>query len=134
MRRVVFGWIAVMALISGSAANAGSELAGTTWQIEMVKGAVAVDSAKTGLEVHSDGRITTTVGCNKMSGMIKLDGAKLSFGPLASTRMACEPGLMDAEQKYGAALSATRTYRVEANVLVLMDAAGVELVRLIRRP
>lgn len=133
MRRVVFGWMAVMALISGSAANAGSELAGATWQIEMVKGAVVMDPAKTSLEVRSDGRVTTSVGCNKMSGMVTFDGAKLTFGPLASTRMACEPSLMDTEQKYGAALSATRIYRLDGNVLVFEDEAGAELVKLIRR-
>jgi heat shock protein HslJ len=134
MRRTVLALVTGWVLVMGNTAYAANELAGTTWRIESVKDVAAIDPAKTRLSVDAEGRVSTTVGCNQMSGMATITGSKLSFGPVASTRMACEPALMDLEQKYGIALDGTRSFRVEGTLLKLMDESGAELVRLSRAP
>ncbi len=127
---IVTGWVLVM----GNPAYASSVLAGTKWRIESVKDAGAVNPAEARFAVDAEGRIATTVGCNQFSGRADIAGSSLSIGPLASTRMACAPDLMDLEQKYGAALAATRSFQIEGPILRLMDGAGVEVVRLSRAP
>ncbi len=42
-----------------------------------------------------DGQINAYAGCNRIFGTYRLEGNTLIAGPLASTRMACEPELMD---------------------------------------
>ena len=42
------------------------------------------------LELGDDGRLTGTDGCNRLTGTWKVAGDEITFGPLASTRMACE--------------------------------------------
>jgi heat shock protein HslJ len=132
MRRTALGLVTGWALFMSNMAHAASELAGTTWRVESVKDVASIDPAKTRLSVDAEGRVSTTVGCNQMSGMATVTGSKLSFGPLASTRMACEPALMDLEQKYGIALDGTRSFRVEGMLLKLIDESGAELIRLSR--
>ena len=46
------------------------------------------------------------------------------MGPLALTRMACPSG-MELETKFGAALDATRSYRITGNRLDLVGETGV---------
>ena len=132
MRRTALGLVTGWALIMSNTAHAAGELSGTTWRVESVKDVASIDIAKTRFSVDAEGRVSTTVGCNQMSGMATIAGTKVSFGPLASTRMACEPALMDLEQKYGIALEGTRSFQVEGTLLKLIDESGAELVRLSR--
>lgn len=48
------------------------------------------DAKQPSLDLKSDGNATGTDGCNRLMGSWKEDGKTISFGGLASTRMACE--------------------------------------------
>lgn len=50
------------------------------------------------------GAVSGNSGCNSYSGAYAINGTSLSIGPLISTRMACEPDVMDQEQLYLASL------------------------------
>ncbi len=81
------------------------------------------------LVLHPDqGRVAGATGCNRLSGEYRRDGETLSLGPLATTRMACVPG-HDLEPRFLSALEATAGYRVRADRLELVDAAGEVLAR-----
>ena len=80
-----------------------------------------------------DGRASGSGGCNRFAGGYLLDGARLAFEPLASTRMACEPEVMQAESDFFAALARTARFRIDEGELVLLDDAGTEVLRLISR-
>jgi heat shock protein HslJ len=67
-------------------------------------------------------------GCNRLSGSYESAGDSLTFGAMVTTRMHCE-GAMALEQRYLAALEATRRYRVAESGLELLDAAGAVLAR-----
>lgn len=62
-------------------------------------------------------------GCNRFGGGYELDGAKLRFGEMASTQMACEHG-METEAAYYAALGQVRGWRLVAGRLELLDEGG----------
>lgn len=66
-------------------------------------------------------------GCNQMTGAIKVEGNKIKFGPIASTKMACPD--MIVEQAVGNALSGkTVTYSIENLKLTLIAENGVKMI------
>lgn len=117
-----------------SFAHAGTlpDFAGN-WRLERLSGAADFDRAKTRLQIGADGAVSTTVGCNRASGKARIDGDKVSFGPLAATRMACPPELAGLEFKYFAALEATRSLRLEDSQLALLNERGEELAAFVRQ-
>ena len=70
------------------------------------------------------GRLSGSGGCNRITGSYQLDGDRLTFGPIASTRMAC-PEAMDQEQAFLKALAAVRSYRIPGGTLELLDGSNV---------
>jgi heat shock protein HslJ len=88
--------------------------------------------SKTAFEVAADGRVSSTVGCNRIIGKPSLEGDRLRFGPMAAARMACPSPLDRLETAYMAALDAVRSYRVEETRLTLVDEAGRAAVVLVR--
>ena len=75
--------------------------------------------------LHADGgRVSGSSGCNRISGGYSLDGAALSFGPLAGTRRACAPALMELEQRFLTALAAATGYVIDREMLTLAGPDG----------
>ena len=77
------------------------------------------------------GHASGSGGCNRFTGGYRLDGSLLAFAPLASTRMACQPELMQAENEFFAALGRVAQASVADGELVLADAGGGELLRFV---
>ncbi len=50
------------------------------------------------LEFSEDGGVTAQTGCNGVRGQVSVEDSTLVTGPLMSTRMACEPALMEQER------------------------------------
>ena len=74
-----------------------------------------------GFTLLAEGRkVQGSAGCNRMTGTYKLDGEKLKFGPLATTRMACPD--MQTETAFLKALGATTRYEVSGSSLTLYGA------------
>lgn len=119
---------ATVAIGTGNA-KADDQLTGINWIIESVKDAGTIDTGQTSLRIEPDGKAATTIGCNRMMGTATIDGGKITFGPMAATRMACPPPLMNQEQLYGAALEATRSYKFEDGMLLFVDENGAEVAR-----
>lgn len=72
------------------------------------------------------GTVGGNSGCNTFGGDVTLDGAKISFGPLISTKMACiEGGRMSQEFAFMQLLSdAARYERPSSNRLEIVTADG----------
>jgi len=113
------------------AAAAGEPLVGR-WRIEHVRGGDSFDPAKTLFEVTADGRVSSTVGCNRIVGKPSLEGDRQRFGPMAATRMACPPPLDQLETAYVASLDVVRSWRIEGARLTLVDERGHAAVVLVR--
>ena len=73
------------------------------------------------------GRVSGTGGCNRLTGTYETSGDTLRFGPLATTRMACEEAVMRRETAFLAALAATTRFEVAGSHLVLFDADRASL-------
>jgi heat shock protein HslJ len=48
------------------------------------------------LELAQNGRLLVRADCNRGTGSYQIAAGKLSFAPIATTRMACPPGSLDA--------------------------------------
>lgn len=100
-------------------------LEGTEWRLVDIGGqpspAGADSTRHPGFTLLADGRkVQGSAGCNRMTGTYQLDGQKLKFGPLATTRMACPA--MQTETAFLKALEATTRYEVSGSSLTLYGA------------
>ncbi|MGH7528540.1 MAG: META domain-containing protein [Gemmatimonadales bacterium] len=104
-------------------------LAGPEWTLVELDGRpIEPEAASRPPNLHFDaeaGRVTGFAGCNRLGGSYQAaaSGDSLKFGPLVTTKMACEPG-MELETGFLAALEATRAYRVSERGLELLGDGG----------
>ena len=115
-----------------------STLEGSWQAIAINNGKQAVVSVMNGTTVTaifgSDGTLTGNDGCNNYNGTYTTDGDKITIGPVATTRMACEQAVMDQETAYLNALAKAATYTLGKDSLELRDADGALLVDYIAGP
>jgi heat shock protein HslJ len=64
-----------------------------------------------------DGQASGNAGCNNFHGNYQTDGGSIRFGPLATTRRACEESLMTQEREFLSALASAVTWSIDGNVL-----------------
>jgi len=111
-------------------------LVGPVWQLEAYnngKQAIVSPLAGTGitLELRDNGTLGGSDGCNRYMSGFTLVGGTLTFGPIATTRMACRGPEGAAEQAaaYAAALGTVTGYRIEGEALVLLNREGGSAAR-----
>ncbi len=91
------------------------------WALESIRGEIfKVDSTfkqQPLIEIHlKDERLNGNSGCNNLSGKAIVDGNKISFSEMATTKMFC-PGNL--EQKFLSALEDVNNYKIEKMRLFL---------------
>lgn len=69
------------------------------------------------LEFLPDTSVVAKIDCNTGRGKYKMDGQSIAIGPLATTRMACPPGSLDA--KFAQQLEAARTVFFRGDTLFM---------------
>jgi copper homeostasis protein (lipoprotein) len=128
---LVLGCLALACAAPGTrSTDAPLPLERTHWMLASL-GASATPIAKTQTEPYlafgeSPGRVAGSGGCNRLAGSYTQAGEKLTFGPIAGTRMACMAGL-EVESALHAALTATAAFRIAGDRLELLDATGAVL-------
>jgi putative lipoprotein len=117
----------VMRLVGAAPTEPGPPLEGTTWTLARLGGApVAVAGGQQVPDLTLDApmkRAAGSTGCNRFTGGYRLDGERLTFGALASTRRICPEG-MELERRYLAALGRVATCHMASGRLLLRDALG----------
>jgi len=131
MRTTTFSLLA-LAVLPTPPAFAQADVAGTRWRVEEIAGAPAPAADATEFVILPDGRVAGNAGCNRFTGAGAFAQGVMRIGPLAATRMACAPDVMEQERRLLDALAQATRYETRADVLALRDAAGVELMRLRR--
>jgi putative lipoprotein len=111
---------------------AAQSLAGA-WLAEDIKGGGVIGNAQTTIAFDAGNRVHGSGGCNRFSGSATVAGDKLTFGPLAATRMMCAEALMDQEGKFLGALEACRSFRFDGAFLKFLGEDGAELMRFTRK-
>ena len=108
-------------------------LPGTSWNVTSYnngKGGVTtlVAGSEMTLEFGDDGTVSGSGGVNRYNGPYTVDGDAITIGPLAMTKMAGDPELMDQEQAFVKALEASTQWKVSRGKLELRDADGSAMV------
>jgi heat shock protein HslJ len=108
---------------------------GTSWQVwgyNNGKNGVTTPVAGSQLTAlfTAEGALSGSTGCNNFRGSYSVDGDNLAISPLAATKKACAPELMEQERQFLAALQSAASYSISANVLTIRDAGGARLVEL----
>ncbi|MCU0506082.1 MAG: META domain-containing protein [Chloroflexi bacterium] len=104
-------------------------LSGTSWTATGVNnGQGAVQSVAAGTSITAsfgtDGQLSGSGGCNQYTATYTSADGTVVIGPVAGTRMACDPAVSDQETAYFAALDAAATYAISGGKLELRDASG----------
>ncbi len=111
--------IALLALLALSACaitsrEATTELPGTSWALVDLDGAEPVGETPPSITFNDDGSVTGTTGCNTFNGEVTIEGSELTFGPMATTRMAClDEGASLQEHAFLTALEGVTGYTVD---------------------
>lgn len=103
------------------------------WTVTSIGGDPVQPAGKVTLSIAADYRVGGSGGCNSYFAEADFTDPPLSFSPVAGTRTACDPAIMAQEARFFRALGATSGYELSADTLMLLDAAGVPLVGLVRQ-
>ncbi len=105
-----------------------AELAGSEWRPTEIADAPLPDDSGAFVRFEGDGRLAGHSGCNGFFGSYRLDGDRIEIGPLAATKMACEPAVMERETAFMTALGSARSFQRDGTRLTLRDESGDPLV------
>lgn len=119
----------VLGLSLACATPANPPLRGTTWsQGALGTGPDAPPVPSLKLDPQAT-RVSGYAGCNRINGSFTLDGSRLSFSSVVSTRRACFPD-DGSEARFLKALSEVRTWRLDGGRLLLLSEQGTTLLQL----
>ncbi len=114
--------------------EADAPLRNTYWKLAGLKGRPVGEqrgglSGKGGREAHlvfaaDADRVSGSGGCNRLTGVFRVDGDKLRFGQIAGTLMACMDGMVQ-EQALLGVLPTVASYRLRGPRLELLNDSGV---------
>ncbi|MBY0225632.1 MAG: META domain-containing protein [Hyphomicrobium sp.] len=121
---ILFILAAALAITGASAADRLSSLAGSEWGFEQGRDTYIQ---------FAENDVSGFSGCNRFRGSYTYAEGKLSFGPLASTRMACSPEQLEIERTILQLLEATKAAEATHKTLKLQDGTGAALATLNRR-
>lgn len=114
--------------IFGCGGDPWALLTGRTWVVEDIGGAGVIDGARATLGFDAAGRVHGSGSCNRINGAVEMTGEGLSFGPMATTMMACPEVVMDQERRMFDALAGVHAFDIdETGALVLIGPSGPAL-------
>ena len=119
--------IALLALLALAACaitsrEATTELPGTSWTLVELDGAEAVGETPPSIAFTDEGGVTGSTGCNTFNGEVTIDGSELSFGPLATTRMAClDESASAQEQAFLLAMEDVTGYTIDSEGQLVLE-------------
>lgn len=110
-------------VMKGCAGEPASLLVGDEWVVEDIGGAGVIDMARTSILFDEGGKVSGGGACNRFGGTYQLTGEGLSFGPIAATKRACPPAVMDQEDRFFDALASVDRFAIdETGALILYGA------------
>jgi len=115
-----------------TACASSSSLYGTTWKLVSYGPAAnplnATSGDETALTFGNDGKLSGNIGCNSLFGNFKVSGNSITFGPIASTLMACDDALMQQEIAVTQVLAEKAIFSLENSRLTVTSQNGETLV------
>ena len=111
MKHLVLAGVAVAALV-GCAAEPVKLQQDRSYILEWIGERPLIDYSHLTITLGTDGRAYGNGGCNHWFAPYTLDGDKLSFGKVGSTRKMCAPALMEQEKRFLQALETVQRWDV----------------------
>ncbi len=106
-----------------------ADLIGSQWIAEDIGGGGVIDGSHSTLHFAAPNQVDGDTGCNLFRGPLASEGQTIRLGPLATTRRACAPAMMDQERRYLTALARAASLRRDGTLLILLDDGQRPLVR-----
>lgn len=101
------------------------QLAGKEWMVARLDGNALLQTTRATIRFGEDGRISGNASCNAFTGSFKLNAGMLTIAPLALTRKACVPQLMQQEQSIISVLQTVSHVQIdETGLLILQNDDG----------
>ncbi len=117
--------------LQGCGGEPASLLSGVEWQLAEIEGGLPDDTVPS-LQFLPEGRVAGSGGCNRIMGSFTLTGEGLSFGPMASTMMACAEPVMAAERRFLDTLATVDRFDLDEEGALLLIGADTVRLRLNR--
>lgn len=105
-------------------------LAGSEWRPTVIDGVEIAAESGIFIQFGADGEARGSGGCNRFAGSYQVSGDKITFSPLAATRMACPQPVMANETRFFSALDRVKRFSRERIELELTDDAGNPVILL----
>jgi heat shock protein HslJ len=119
---------ATVTLVDREVADPDRPLEGTVWTVDTLVTGAAASSLPAGVRAPTltleGGNLLVDTGCNTGRGDYTIAADAVTFGPLATTRMACEPAATQVEQQVLTVLTGTATFAIDADTLTLTNGAN----------
>ena len=103
---------AVVTTLAGCAAEPMKLQQEQSYVLEWIGERPLIDYSHLTLTLAEDDRAYGNAGCNHWFAPYTLDGEKLSFGPVGSTRKQCAPALMEQEKRFLKALETVQRWDI----------------------
>lgn len=103
--------------------SSSASLMSTKWMLQSLNGKaleLAGGSQRPWLQMADGEKMSGFGGCNQLNGSYKLDGQRLGFGPIMSTKMYCEQ-TSGMEKNFLTALGGVDAYQLDGGKLKLMQ-------------
>lgn len=100
------------------------------WRALAINGRAVDPQVDSTLSISSDMRAGGKGGCNNYFAQVSLDGGKITFSAIASTKMAClSDAMTQQEVSFFEALAAARLWRMDGTDLLMLSADNREVLR-----
>ena len=107
--------------------NQTATLPGSAWQVTTFAGQTPLADHPITFEFDNEGNIAGDGSCNRFGGTCAIEGNTIKVGPLRSTRRACEPEIMQQEQKFLVLLGAVTSWESDADGTLVLRGEGGEI-------
>ena len=121
------------ALEAEQAAKIEAATSGRAWSIVDVSGQAMIEGSGASLAFGQDQSVSGSTGCNSLNGAFTLDGAQLTFGPLATTRKMCPGPLMEQERFVLDTLGQVISAGVNEDGLLFLSTLNGDVIKLAQR-
>ncbi|MEI7848028.1 MAG: META domain-containing protein [Chloroflexota bacterium] len=125
----VVGWVLLSAALFTLAACASTNIIAGTWNLISAgpqnNPIAVVPDSNSSLTIGQDGKISGSVGCNTLSGNLSISSDQITFGPIASTLMACADPVMVQEGYVLNILTGTAKFTLENNTLTIINGENI---------
>jgi len=119
------GYAILLGLMLAAPAQAQEKLSGN-WRVERLEGKAPLAASPITLQ-FADGRVAGRASCNRYGASVTSDGDNIAFGAPMTTRMACQPPVMEQERRFLAFLARATQWTRMGDKLTIRTADGASL-------